>query len=66
MSALAHIGRAIDKKQLTAIVRAGEGSAWSSSLLRNLGFFLFPIIMRVASAAGASAITNSILTKRMY
>ena len=25
MSALAHIGRAIDKKQLTAIVRAGEG-----------------------------------------
>ena len=25
MSALSHIGRAIDKKQLTAIVRAGEG-----------------------------------------
>lgn len=25
MSALAHIGRTIDKKQLTAIVRAGEG-----------------------------------------
>jgi hypothetical protein len=25
MSALSHIARAIDKKQLTAIVRAGEG-----------------------------------------
>ena len=57
MSALAHIGRAIDKKQLTAIVRAGEGQRLVEQFVEKPG---------VLSISHHHARVVSILTKRMY